>query len=129
MKGGNLINNSIEQTTESRHRNRLEYFKNIFCFKYLTSEGELVTRAPFLLSLHDISYGGIGLDSNAKLEIDHILVFNLEYKGIIREFKAQIKWCKLLLSSDRNANYRFGASFLDLTYDDILFMNEILTHL
>ena len=130
MKEGNLINdNSLKPTNESRHRNRLDYYKTIFCFKYLTSDGELVKRAPFLLKTLDISYSGVGLESNARLEINNILVFNLEYNGVIREFKVQLQWCKLLLSSETQSNYKFGASFIELTYDDILFLNELLTHL
>lgn len=130
MKEGNLINDkSLKSTNESRHRDRLDYYKTIFCFKYLTSDGELVKRAPFLLNTLDISYSGVGLESNARLEINNILVFNLEYNGVIREFKVQLQWCKLLLSGNTDANYKFGGRFIELIYDDILFLNELLTHL
>ena len=116
-----MISKISEQPKDVRHRERFEFKNNILCFKCKQKDQILTTKVPFLFNIIDISYGGLGISCNQRLNIESILTFNFKSQFDLRELNVEVKWCKFV-----NGKYRCGVHFVDLTYDDVIFLNQVV---
>ena len=116
--------NEVNQGEENRRRERFELKYNILCFKCCDPVNSVATIIPFLFHIVDISYGGLGISSEHRLHSDSILTFNMKNKFGLRELNVEVKWCKFV-----DGVYRSGVHFINLTYEDIIFIDEIVKYL
>lgn len=112
------------QLGEARGRDRFEFKNNILCFRCIDKKDSVKTKIPFLFSITDISYSGLGISCQYKLHENSVLTFNLKDKMESKELNVEVRWSKY-----DNGQYRSGVRFLDLTYEDVIFINEIVKKL
>lgn len=114
-------NGTNEVMDESRRRDRYEFDKNILVLRCKDVSKSARTKLPFLLTINDISYSGIGMTCQQRLVNGTILIFNLISKMGVREVNLEVMWCKF-----SDLEFKCGLKFINLTYDDVLFIDEII---
>jgi len=114
-----MIGKSPLILSEKRRRKRHRYKNSVLCYKIIAENKNDI--APFRIVLDDISYSGVGITTQKKLAEGIVLEFNLSNKLDIRRMKFKIKWEKPC-----DEGYKYGLEFLELTANDIYFINEII---
>ncbi|BEP29838.1 PilZ domain-containing protein [Helicovermis profundi] len=111
---------------ELRVRKRYEYKRNILSYECEKKDDILIKKQPCLISVSDISYGGLGIYCNKKLKRDMMLGIKVNNESVSRNFNLKVKWCKFNELTDNSSKFKVGLKFEDLTRDDIIFINEII---
>ena len=108
---------------EKRVRDRITYKKELLCYSHIAVEKEKRNdlKLPIILMVFDISYTGIGVYSSIELKRGDVLIFNLENKGEKIEVKTKVMW-----SHYRPGEHKSGLAILNLTRDNIVFLNNII---
>ena len=115
--------------SELRIRDRYKYNKNILTYECEKKESVLVKKVPCLITVSDVSYGGIGINSSKMLMPDTVLSIRLSNENISREFNVKVKWCKINRFSENYSKYKGGLEFESVTRDDIVFMNKFINEI
>lgn len=105
---------------DGRRRERHTLSKHVLCYKCDQIQGYHV-KAPFMIEIHDISYGGLGIYTDNRLYKDLHLYFRLDTDGDIREFKVKVMWSKY-----EDEHYSSGVQFVDVVKEDIIFLHKIV---
>lgn len=108
---------------DSRRRERHEYDKNILCFKCQSSRPHPV-KVPFLFSIKDISYGGLGIITSQNIPLGSIISFKLTEGDDSRVFDIIVKWSKF-----DGENYIMGTEFNGVVKEDIVFLFNVIKKL
>jgi hypothetical protein len=104
----------------NRKRKRHAYKHNVLCFKKSSSE-YAIELTSMRISILNISYSGVGIIANQKLEVGDILIFNLSNKGETKELNFEVRWCYY-----HNQEYKAGLMFVNITKEDIYFIDQII---
>lgn len=107
--------------SENRIRDRHVFDKHILCYRY---DSETPIKVPFVFEINDISYSGLGIQTNVFLKPDSILYFRMDINNIQHEFKVKVVWCKY-----NGIAYLSGVTFLDVRKEEIIFLHEIIKRL
>jgi len=105
--------------SEKRRRRRFRYKNSILCYKVVMENKTDI--GPFRIVIDDISYSGMGITTQKKLIDGSILEFNLNNRFDIRKMRLKVMWEKHC-----DEGYRYGLEFLELTANDIYFINDII---
>jgi len=105
---------------EDRRRDRHKFIKHVLCYK-CDQVPEKHVKVPFLIEIHDISYGGLGIVTDYRMYKDMVLYFRLDIDDLRREFAVQVKWCKY-----EEGRFSSGVEFQDVVKDDIIFLHRIV---
>lgn len=103
--------------SENRQRERHKYNKNILCFECRGKDNKMTVPVPFLFSITDISYGGMGIQAKHLIPVGSVLSFRLAEDSEARLLKIEIRWYKR--SDDV---FVFGAQFKDMVKEDVIFL-------
>jgi c-di-GMP-binding flagellar brake protein YcgR len=114
-----MVGKSPLISSEKRRRKRYRYENSILCYKIVAENKNDI--APFRIVLDDISYSGMGITTQKKLAEGSMLEFNLNNRFDIRRMKFRVKWEKHC-----DDGYKYGLEFLELTANDIYFINDII---
>lgn len=107
---------------ENRIRSRSEFDYSVLSFRSYDKMGNLKPSFLTKVNVADISYSGIGILSDVKLEIGELLVINICYKGSdVLEYKGEIKWCDY-----QENQYHSGLAFMELTREHIELLDRII---
>lgn len=108
--------------SEKRIRQRLDYRTYILCYKHIITGRDIKPDpSPIRITIHDISYSGLGVRSSRDLARGDYLMFNLETSGITKELMLEVKWCRY-----SDGEYEAGLAFVNLTKESILFIDDLI---
>ncbi len=110
------------QEQDNRKRQRFDIKYSVLCFQCKNYEGsEKVSDLPIRVEVKDISFGGLGISVNRKVEIGDRFVINLINGQEKMAFTVEVRWCKHGLD-----HYKAGCLFADLTKDKIMFLDALI---
>lgn len=116
------LNEMEQEKSELRQRKRLKYSYSVMCFKKIDARTLEEKVSVLKITIVDISYGGIGITCDKKLELGDILIFNMVVQDLHRlEFNAQVKWQKY-----EQGSYKVGLEFVELSKEKVLLLHDII---
>lgn len=118
-----------DKKLESRNYSRFDFTTSILCFKYSINNQMNTECVPFLFHLKDLSYTGIGLTCDLKLEANSVLSFNLQHRDTLRTMDVEVMWSKYHINQHSYGRFITGARFKHSSSQDILFIHDILQSL
>lgn len=111
------------EASENRRRERHRYDKNILCFQ-CTNTGTHKVKIPFIISVRDISYGGMGIACKQLLPKGSKVSFRLTEDTDSRVFDVEVKWTKF-----NGEYYIMGTEFTSIVKEDIVFLFNTINNL
>ncbi len=112
----------IKQFEEFRKRKRFNIRQTILCYKHIiTKKDRQAQKAPFKVSILDLSYSGVKLRTKRELHIGDVLMFNLQDEIHVKQFMFEVVWCKY-----DDGEFVAGLKFINLTRDMVLFLNSLI---
>lgn len=105
---------------ENRNKNRHKYNKTILCFG-CTNTGEYEVKLPFLVTVNNISFGGIGIEAKQFVPKGAIITFRLAEDEGSRKFDIEVRWVKY-----EDEIYHIGTKFINIVKEDVVFLFNMI---
>lgn len=107
---------------DQRIRPRIDFKDRILCYKHIiTSANIKPDPSPIQIHIQDISYSGLGIVCNRDLGMGDCLLFNLESRGITKEFMLEVKWCRY-----QDGIFHGGLQFMSMTKAHVTFLDNLI---
>ncbi len=106
---------------ELRKRKRFSINQTIICYKHvITKADRQAPKAPFKITVLDLSFGGVKVITKRELRMGDVLMFNLQNGNQVKPFMMEVVWCRY------DGDFLAGLKFINLTKDMIMFLNALI---
>lgn len=106
----------------NRKRERVNFKYSVMSFKCMKNTDEKkICDKPLFLEVSDISYSGIGMSVNQKMEVGNHIMINLSDGMDKLEYDLIVRWCKGTVG-----RYKVGCEFVDLTKEKVYLLHRII---